>query len=59
VNRQGIIRIASVLIGAGVLFGLEQGLGMQLYVAIPAGVLAYVVTLVALGLVLKTEPRAK
>lgn len=48
-----------MLTGAAVLFGLEQWLGMQLYIAIPAGVLAYVVTLVALGLVLKTDPRAK
>ena len=58
-NRHGISRIVSVLVGAAVLFGLEQGLGLKLYIAIPAGVLAYIVTLVALGLVLETHTRAK
>ena len=58
-NRHRITRIVSVLVGAAVLFGLEQGLGTKLYIAIPAGVLAYIVTLVALGLVLETDTRAK
>jgi hypothetical protein len=58
-NRHGITRIVSVLTGAAVLFGLEQGLGMKLYVAIPAGLLAYIVTLVALGLVLGPDTRTK
>lgn len=52
-------RIAAVLVGAAVLFGLEQGLGIKLYLAIPAGILAYVVTLVALGLLLEPGPRGK
>lgn len=58
-NRHGISRIAAVLVGAAVLFGLEQGLGAKLYIAIPAGVIAYVVTLVTLGLLLGTSPRKK
>ena len=58
-NKHRISRIVSVLVGAAVLFGLEQGLGLKFYIAIPAGVLAYIVTLVALGLVLGTETRAK
>lgn len=58
-TRHGISRIAAVLVGAAVLFGLEQGLGVKLYIAIPAGVLAYVVMLLTLGLLLGTEPRAK
>lgn len=58
-SRHGVSRIAAVLVGAAVLFGLEQGLGVKLYIAIPAGVLAYVVTLVTLGLLLGAEPRAK
>ncbi|HEY4982519.1 MAG TPA: hypothetical protein VII24_11430 [Pseudolabrys sp.] len=58
-NKHRISRIVSVLVGAAVLFGLEQGLGLKFYIAIPAGVLAYIVTLLALGLVLGTEPRAK
>jgi hypothetical protein len=58
-NKRGISRIVSVLVGAAVLFGLEQGLGLKFYIAIRAGVLAYLVTLVALGLVLETHTRAK
>jgi len=49
-NRDRMIRFVAMLVGAGVLFGLEQGLSTNLYVAIPAGIVAYVVTLVALGL---------
>ena len=56
-NRDRMIRFAAVLVGAGVLFGREQELGAKLYVAIPAGILAYVVTLVVLGLVLGTAAR--
>ena len=58
-NKHRISRIVAVLVGAAVLFGLEQGLGLKLYIAIPAGVLAYIVTLVALGLELGTETRGK
>jgi hypothetical protein len=58
-NRRGITRIVAVLTGAAVLFGLEQGLGLRLYIAIPAGVLAYFVTLVAMGLLLGTDTQAK
>jgi hypothetical protein len=47
-----MIRFAAVLVGAAVLFGLEQGLAVKLYIAIPAGILAYVLTLLALGLTL-------
>jgi len=54
-----MIRFAAVLVGAGILFGLEQELGGRLYVAIPAGILAYAVTLVVLGLVLGTSSQAK
>ncbi len=58
-NRDRMIRFAAVLVGAGVLFGLEQELGAKLYVAIPAGILAYVATLVALGLTLGSGSQAK
>jgi hypothetical protein len=57
-HASGVSRIVAVLVGAGVLFGLEQGLNLALYVAIPLGVLAYVVTLVGLGLMLGTGKRA-
>ena len=58
-NRDRMIRFAAVLVGAGVLFGLEQELGAKLYVAIPAGILAYIATLVALGLALGSRRQAK
>jgi uncharacterized membrane protein len=58
-NRDRMIRCAAVLVGAGVLFGLEQELGAKLYVAIPAGILAYIATLVALGLTLGSRRQAK
>jgi uncharacterized membrane protein len=58
-NRDRMIRFAAVLVGAGVLFGLEQEFGAKLYVAIPAGILAYAATLVVLGLVLGTSSQAK
>ncbi len=58
-NRDRMIRLAAVLVGAGVLFGLERELGAKLYVAIPAGILAYVATLVALGLTLGSGSQAK
>jgi membrane associated rhomboid family serine protease len=53
-NQRGITRIVAVLTAAAVLFGLEQGLGLKLYVAIPGGVLTYIVMLVAVGLMLGT-----
>jgi hypothetical protein len=58
-SKHAISRIVAVLVGAAVLFGFEQGLGLQIYIAIPLGVLAYIVTLVALGLALGADARAK
>jgi hypothetical protein len=58
-SKHAISRFVAVLVGAAVLFGLEQGLGLQLYIAIPVGALAYVVTLVALRLALGADARAK
>ena len=51
-----IVRLIAVLVAAAVLFGLGQGLGLQLYFAIPAAFVAYAIVLVALGLLLKVEP---
>jgi uncharacterized membrane protein len=48
-NRERMIRFAAVLVGAAVLLVLEQQLGVKFYVAIPGGIVAYVITLVALG----------
>lgn len=58
-KRDGISRIVAVAVGAAVLYGLGQGLGLELYVSIPAGVLAYIATLVSMRLMLGTDPVAK
>lgn len=57
-KRHGAIRIAAVLIGAGVLFALEQMWHAPLFLAIPAAVLAYVATLVVLGRLLESGTRS-
>ena len=57
-NKQGIGRIISVLAGAAVLFGLQQGLGLQLYLALPIAATAYVAVKVAIGLVWGIDERA-
>ena len=58
-NRDRMIRFAAVLVGAAVLLILEQQVGAKLYVAIPGGIIAYVVTLVALGLLFGNSKPAK
>ena len=54
-----MIRFAAVLVGASVLFAIQQELGAKLYVAIPAGILAYIVTLVGLGLIFGSSSQEK
>ena len=49
-NRDRMSRFAAVLVGAAVLFGLEQQFGVKLYLAIPAGIAAYFATLIVLAL---------
>ena len=58
-NRLAIGRVAAVLIGAAVLPGLEQGLGMSVYVAIPAAVLAYMIAKLAIALLWGADQEAK
>lgn len=40
-SRPQLFRSIAVLVGATVLFGLELGLDVAVYIAIPAGILAY------------------
>jgi len=54
-----MIRLAAVLVGAAVLFGLEQRLEAKMYIAIPAGILAYVATLLALRLTFGSSGQTK
>jgi len=58
-NRDRMIRFAAVLVGAAVVLVLEQQLGAKLYVAIPGGIIAYVITLVALGLMFGGSKQTK
>jgi len=57
-TRIGITRIVAMLTGAAVLYGLQQGLGLQFYFALPAAVLAYLAVLVGLGLLLNADKPA-
>jgi hypothetical protein len=52
-------RIVAMLIGAATLFVLQQKLGVQLYLAIPAGIFAYFATLVSIGLLLGAQTKPK
>jgi hypothetical protein len=49
-NRQAIGRIVSVLAGAAVLFGLQQGLDVKFYFAFPVAMVVYLAVKVAIGL---------
>ena len=56
-TRQTIGRLVSVLAGAAVLYGLDQGLGLPWYIAIPIAVVVYIAVKVGLGLALGEDPR--
>jgi hypothetical protein len=58
-GKDRLIRIAGMLVGAGVLFGLEQQLDAKAYIAIPAGILAYTVTRLVLGLAFGSSGQPK
>jgi len=51
-------RIVAILLGAAVLFGLELGLGVSIYYAIPAGIIVYTACRLGFAL-LVPEPPAK
>src|ERR1035437_10309804 len=57
-NKHGISRIVSVLVGAGVLFGLEEGLGVKLYIAKPVAIVVYLAVKVTIGLLWGADERA-
>ena len=40
-NSPLLFRFVAILVGAAVLFGLELGLGVEFYIAVPAGIVAY------------------
>lgn len=43
------VRMAAIAVGAGVVYGLQQGMAQPLYVAVPVAVVAYAATLMSLG----------
>ena len=57
-SKLRIGRFISVLVGAAVLFGLQQGFGMQLYFAIPIATVAYMAVKVAIGLAWGIDEKA-
>ncbi len=58
-NRLLMTRIAAVLTGAAVLFALEQGLHVSLYIAVPAALIIYMAVKVGIGLLFGVGERAK
>ena len=57
-NRRSLTRLAAMVTGGAVLFGLQQGLGLQFYIALPAAVLAYVAMLIGVGLLVGSDTQA-
>jgi hypothetical protein len=57
-SRQIIGRIISVLIGAAVLYGLERGLGVKIYIAIPIAIVVYLALKAAIGQLLGVDDKA-
>jgi len=51
-----MIRLAAILVGAGVLFGLQQGLDLALYFAIPIAIVAYTACRLGLDALLPAKP---
>ena len=48
-KRYGLGRFIAVVVGAGVVFALGQGLGMSYLISIPLGVAAYIGVLLLTG----------
>ncbi|HVT55876.1 MAG TPA: hypothetical protein VHD34_07475 [Xanthobacteraceae bacterium] len=57
-NRLLIVRLAAIIVGAAVLYGLQQGLGMAIYLALPLAFLAYLGTKLGLGLAWDVDARS-
>jgi len=57
-NKLLLCRIIAVVAGAATLFGLQQGWGLQLYIAIPLAAIVYLAVKVGLGLLLRADELA-
>ncbi len=51
-------RMIAVLVGGAVMFGLELGLGVQFYIAIPVAIVTYLAVRLGFGLVWGTDGAA-
>ena len=51
------VRIAAIAVGAGVVYGLQQGMAQPLYVAVPVAIVAYAATLISLGWMLTARSK--
>jgi hypothetical protein len=49
-------RMIAVVVGAAVVFGLYQGLGVEIYIAIFAGALAYATVRAVFAYMIATKP---
>jgi hypothetical protein len=58
-SRDRMIRFAAVLVGAAVLYAMEQEFGVKLYLAFPAAVAAYFATLILLALAFGSGSQTK
>ena len=54
-SRLTIVRFVAVLAGAATLFGMQQGLGLELYIAFPTALIVYFGIKVVLGLALNAD----
>ena len=50
-------RMAAIAVGATTIFGLQQGLELSFWIALPLAILAYAATVLAMGYLL--DARAK
>jgi len=57
-NRLVVVRLIAVIVGAAVLFALQQMLGMAIYLALPLAFLAYLGVKLGLGLAWGVDGRA-
>jgi hypothetical protein len=57
-NLQMLGRMIAVLVGGVVMFGLELGLGVQFYIAIPVAIVTYLAVRLGFGLVWGTDGAA-
>ncbi len=59
INKPRLYRSFAVILGAAVVFGLQQGLEVKWYFAIPAGLLTYVAALIGFAMLSEDETPAK